>query len=784
MLMSRIFCLPGLAVAALCAVGMPCRALDLESHPGKAIYQKLCTECHGGDGMGSADFPDVDPLIGTRTLESLTGKIERTMPEDEAHLCVGEEAKQVAEYVYHAFYSLEAQTRGKVITPDLTRLTNTQLRNSVSDLIATFRNAGYPPDNTEPGIKGHYTLDDRSRAGNNDFQREKFDRIDPRISFFYGENLPPLPEGMNSELKQFNIDWRGSLYAWDTGVYEFTIRTRNGVRLFLNEHDHSAVPTIDGWVAPDNEIREVKGRIFLYGGRRYPLRLEMFKYKEKLAMIELRWKPPHGAEEIVPNHVLTHHWSPETFVSDIALPADDRSYGYERGTTVSRVWLDAVNEMAFAAADHVITHADELSKPFAIEEKGEGEKKERDRGARLRELAAEFTARAYRRPLKPGERESLVDAVFTQNGDAEEALRQVVLRALTSPYFLYPGTSFDSPHSPWAKASAMALASWDSVPDNYVREQASKNELNDPKKLEALAWRMQWDGRARDKIRGFFHHWLELHRVSEIAKDSELYPEFSDAMIGDLRTSLELFIDDIVWSDASDYRQLLLANHLFLNERLGKIYGKPEVKGSFQKVSLPENARNGIITHPFLLTSFAYHNNTSPIHRGVFLTRNIVGLALKPPPEAIEFKDNHFPPDLTMREKVTEMTRAQACMSCHSMINPLGFSLEHYDAIGRWREKERDKPINDDGVLETDSGDRIEIKGPRDVAEYAANSPAAHQAFVRHLFHHTVKQPLLAYGPDTAQHLEESFRQNGHNIRHLLIKMAIAATEPVIPPQS
>ncbi|MEM1443825.1 MAG: DUF1588 domain-containing protein, partial [Verrucomicrobiota bacterium] len=453
-------------------------------------------------------------------------------------------------------------------------------------------------------------------------------------------------------------------------------------------------------------------------------------------------------------------------------PADDRSYGYERGTTISRVWLDAVNTMALEAADHVVEHVDELSR--AVMKDGE-------RDQRLKAFAAEFTARAYRRPLKPGEREKVVDPILQSSETREDGIRKIVLRSITSPYFLYPGTSFDSPHGPWAKATAIALASWDSVPDNFVRKAAMEGKFEHKGQLESLAWRMQWDTRAQYKLRGFFHHWLELSKAEELAKDTKMFPQFDDEMVNDLRTSLELFIDDVVWSDASDYRQLLLANQLFLNERLGRIYGKPELKGGFQKVSLPEKGRNGVITHPFLLTSLAYHDNTSPIHRGVFLTRNIVGLSLKPPPEAIEFKDNHFPPNLTMREKVTEMTSAKACMSCHAMINPLGFSLEHYDAIGRWRAKERNKPINDDGVLETDGGERIEIKGPRDVAEYAANSPAAHEAFVRQLFHHTVKQPLLAYGPNTGARLEDTFRNHGHSIRYLLIQMAITSTQPAIP---
>ena len=96
-------------------------------------------------------------------------------------------------------------------------------------------------------------------------------------------------------------------------------------------------------------------------------------------------------------------------------------------------------------------------------------------------------------------------------------------------------------------------------------------------------------------------------------------------------------------------------------------------------------ARRTADSLPFLMSALAYHKNTSPIHRGVFITRNIVGRALKPPPAAIEFMDDRFDPSLTMREKVTELTRPAACMGCHSTINPLGFSLEHYDAVGRWR---------------------------------------------------------------------------------------------------
>ena len=139
----------------------------------------------------------------------------------------------------------------------------------------------------------------------------------------------------------------------------------------------------------------------------------------------------------------------------------------------------------------------------------------------------------------------------------------------------------------------------------------------------------------------------------------------------------------MVWSDKSDYRQLLLADHLLLNERLAKFYGV-KVEGEDEcKISFDPRQRSGVFTHPFLL-AFAYHKSSSPIHRGVFHPQHR-GPCAQAPPMAIEFMDGRFDPSLTMREKVEELTRPAACQSCLPVINPLGFSLENYDAVGRYR---------------------------------------------------------------------------------------------------
>ena len=282
--------------------------------------------------------------------------------------------------------------------------------------------------------------------------------------------------------------------------------------------------------------------------------------------------------------------------------------------------------------------------------------------------------------------------------------------------------------------------------------------------------------RARAKLKGFFHDWLELERAANVSKDSEKFPGFDETVMADLRTSLELFLDEAIWGETSSYRDLLLADYVMMNGRLAALYGKGDaVKGEgFEKVSFG-GQRSGVITHPYLLASLAYHNNTSPIHRGVFLTRNIVGRTLKPPPEAIEFSDNEFDPSLTMREKVTELTRAKACMACHATINPLGFSLENFDAIGRWQTVDNDKPVDTKSEFTDDDGGTMELKSARDVAAFAADSKAAQGAFVKQLFHHVVKQGEASYGLDTRERLRLEFEKNGFNVRELVASIAVTA---------
>jgi hypothetical protein len=757
----------GLCVALILALSLGLAAA--ESHPGKIIYERLCTDCHGPNGEPVKDHTD-EALTGNRDLASLAARITKTMPEDEEDKCVGEDAKAVAEYIYHAFYSLEARARNTPARVEVTRLTIPQFRNSIADLVLGFRGQiGIGQERGwQAGYHGGYRFNTKTKG------KGQFESRDDNIHFDFGDGLPAKvvaekDKGGEFTPDGFSIRWTGTLLPETTGLYEFVIRTRNGATLWVNRHevDYNIFygrKTIDGYVAPSNEMRELKGEVFLIGGRPYPIRMEFFKYKSKSAYIELLWKPPGAVLQHIPKANVTPDPCFDSLSVSALFPADDRSVGYERGSSVSKAWLRAVTDSASEAAAYVVRHIDELA----------GTREDApDRAKKIGAFAAEFATRAFRRPLSEEERKRFVDLHFEQAKNLDQAVKRLVLFTLTSPRFLYPGLRGDQAPDEWEIAARLALSLWDSLPDPKLRDAAKKGQLN-TQQLANVAGTMAWDWRSQAKVRGFFHHWLELERADDLAKDKAVYPEFDATVLADLRTSLNLFLDEAVWGESADYRQLLLADYLFLNERLGALYGKP-IKGGFQKVALDPKRRSGIVTHPFLLSSLAYHNTTSPIHRGVFLTRNIVGMSLKSPPMANEFKEGKFDPTLTMREKVTEMTRSKACMGCHVTINPLGFSLEHYDGIGRWRTKDQNKPVDATSDFTTEAGQTIRLTGARDVANFAANTPSAHRAFIQQLFHHTVKQPARAYGPDTIEDLRKEFVASTFNVPKLLAHIARVA---------
>jgi hypothetical protein len=545
------------------------------------------------------------------------------------------------------------------------------------------------------------------------------------------------------------------------------------------------LPLIDAWVKSGNET-EYKASLFLIGGRAYPLRLEFSKAKQGVddskkqkekppsppASIALLWKSPGRVLEPIPARHLSPGTAPEVFVCGTAFPPDDRSYGWERGTGVSKAWDQSTTEAALDAAGYIAARINELA------ELGEGNS---ERKTRLRTFFIQFAERAFRRPLSEEQVGALVDRQMDLAGSEEEAIKRVVLLALKSPRFLYRelGGGADDAYN---VAARLSFGIWDSLPDADLRTSAAEGRLATREQVAREAGRMLADPRARTKLRTFLLTWLRADTAGEIAKDPQVFSEFDASVVADLRTSLELFLDDVIWSEGSDYRQLVLADAVFLNDRLKKFYAseipqgvEPASGGEFMKVRLDDGRRAGVLTHPYLMAAFAHSRDSSPIHRGLFLARGVLGQTLRPPPEAVVPLSAELHPGLTTRERVSLQTQAASCMTCHGIINPLGFALEHFDAVGRYRETDRGKAVDAAGLYQSRNGAAITVNGARELAEFVAASDDAHAAFTEQLFHHLVGQSVRAYGETTLGDLRRSFAEQGFNVQKLVVEIMVAS---------
>ena len=748
-------------------------------HPGAAIYRKMCVDCHGKQGGGVAGKYE-DALAGNRTIQSLARLISKTMPEGKEGTCIGEDAAAVAAYVYDAFYSPTAQARIRPVQESLSRLTVAQYQNSVADLVGRFRPGFDRPPGVERGIHASYSgflkptqeeLDgikaEKDSAKKKELEKksrkpEKLDRVEARIAVSFGAEAP------NSEkmiAEEFGANWNGSVFAQDTGLYEFVVKSENGIRLFVND---AKEPLIDAWVSTGPEVREEKKSVFLLGGRSYRLSLSLVKFKDKSVSLELWWKTPHGNLELIPQGRLLPQEVRPNMVITTRIPADDRSDGYERGTTISKEWDQATTAVAIEVADHIEADLDNLA----------GTKSGApDRVEKLREFSRRFVETAFRRPLTDEQKGTIVERQFQAAPTPALAVKRIVLLALKSPRFLYPELSRGEKVDDFTVASRLALSFWDSIPDLALWKAAIEGRLHTREQIQKEAQRMLADQRTKAKLGGFFEQWLDMERAEHASKDAKLFPEFDERMRADLRESLVRFVDEVVWGERSDYRQLLQAEHLWLNERLARYYGKEVVGKDFQRVVFEPGQRSGVLTHPYLLSALAYSRTTSPIHRGVFLSRSIVGVNLKNPSIAAAFEDAKFDPSLTMREKVSSVTKNASCSGCHSVINPLGFALEHFDAVGRWRMEDNHKPVDSVVEFDTEEGGPMHLAGPSDVAALAVKSEHAHQAFVRQLFHYTVKQPPGAFGGDTLNTLKGQFEAEEFNIRKLLVEIVLTKAQ-------
>jgi len=372
--------------------------------------------------------------------------------------------------------------------------------------------------------------------------------------------------------------------------------------------------------------------------------------------------------------------------------------------------------------------------------------RERNEDACATKILSTLARRAYRRPVTPAEVETLRKfyQIGYKQGGFEAGIATAIQGILVSPEFLFrierdpSSVASGTPYAvgDLALASRLSFFLWSSIPDEPLLALAERGRLRDPEVLEQQVQRMLADSRSKTLVENFVGQWLGLRKLESVSPDPRVFPDFDDNLREALEQQTMLFAESIAREDRS-VLDFLRADYTFLNERLARHYGIPNVYGnSFRRVTLQEEARKGLLGQGSVLTVTSYSNRTSPTLRGKWVLENILGAPPPPPPANVPtLKEDTGTGGkrLTMRERMSQHRVNPACSVCHARMDPLGFALDNFDAIGRWRDNEGTTPVDPSGVLP----DGKQFQGPAELRKILLTQD---REFAR-----TVTEKLLQY---------------------------------------
>lgn len=362
-----------------------------------------------------------------------------------------------------------------------------------------------------------------------------------------------------------------------------------------------------------------------------------------------------------------------------------------------------------------------------------------------KKILTTLARRAYRRPVNDADLEILLN--FYQKGRSrgsfDTGIETALRLLLTDPKFLYRSEPDPATVAPGAiyRVSDLELASrlsfflWSSIPDDELLNVAAQGKLKEPVVLRQQIKRMLADPKSEALVTNFASEWLFLRNLQSVNPAGEDFPNFDENLRRAFLKETELFVGSVIREDRN-VLDLLNANYTFVNERLAKHYGIPNIYGSqFRRVTVTDDARRGLLGQGSILTVTSYPTRTSPVLRGKWILENILGTPPPPPPPNVPaLKENDEGGKITtVRERLEEHRRNPACATCHRVMDPLGFSLDNFDAVGRWRSKEDGLPIDASGQL----ADGTKINGVEDLRHALLEHP---ERFVS-----TLTEKLMTY---------------------------------------
>ena len=334
-----------------------------------------------------------------------------------------------------------------------------------------------------------------------------------------------------------------------------------------------------------------------------------------------------------------------------------------------------------------------------------------DEEACAKKILSPIMRRAYRRPITDEDlarplkffREARTGGGFDAGIEAALSAilvsREFLFRVEQEPNATPPGGVYQV--SDIELASRLSYFLWSSIPDDELLAVAERGELSKPDVLEKQTQRLLSDPRSESLVYNFASQWLHLRNLESITPDGRLFPDFDDNLRQAMRQETEMLFSEIFHENRS-VMDLLKADHTYLNERLAKHYGIPYIYGQhFRRVSLPKDSqRGGLLRHGSVLTLTSYATRTSPVIRGKWVLENIMGTPPPPPaPDVPGLDDNNVSASLPVRERLAAHRANPVCASCHDFMDPVGFSFENFDAVGRWRTMEEGQPVDATGGL-------------------------------------------------------------------------------------
>jgi hypothetical protein len=407
-------------------------------------------------------------------------------------------------------------------------------------------------------------------------------------------------------------------------------------------------------------------------------------------------------------------------------------------------------------------------------------------GCRVEFIRA-FGKRAFRRPLYSDE-VARYEQLFDQEKDFFKGAQLVVEAMLQSPHFL-----FHLPSGPYGVASRLSYFVWDTMPDAELFRAAEHNELNTPADVEKQVRRLLQHPRAQEALDEFLAQWMRFDRLKNAIRDRRLFPEFTAELVSAMTEETRRLFRSLVWEDL-DFREFFKARYAYLSPELAKLYGVPAPRETWGRVEFgPESQRAGVLGQATFLALTSKPAETSPTERGLFVRDHLLCQVVPPPPAGV---NTTLPPvtderPMTTRERLQIHLSNQTCSGCHSLVDPVGFGFEKFDAIGKYREKQlvtiyptydemtsqrKTKPTEYQLAIEAAGTVRglkaADFRSPRELGEILAREPACQKCVVKMLFRWAQGRPEEAADQAAIDAALERFGNSGFRFRELILAIA------------